>query len=133
MYQVVLDTNVLVVALRSRFGASHRLLELLGDSHWRPTLKVMMKSICSQAGLHRLYVEGPAMKNVQLPDDVYQRAAELAESDHVSVDRLVAALVNEGVGDWSRVQARAARGSVEKLKRVLSKVSDAPPEPTDQL
>ena len=57
------------------------------------------------------------MKNVQLPDDVYQRAAELADSDHVSVDKLVAALVNEGVGDWSRIQDRAARGSVEKLKR----------------
>jgi hypothetical protein len=78
-------------------------------------------------------VEGIAMKNIQLPDDVYLRAAKLAESDHVSVDRLVAALVNEGVGDWSRVQARAARGSVEKLKRVLSKVGDAQPEPADQL
>ena len=78
-------------------------------------------------------IKGTAMKNVQLPDDVYQRAAELAESDHVSVDTLVAALVNEGVGDWSRVQARAARGSVEKLNRVLSKVSDAPPEEADQL
>jgi hypothetical protein len=73
------------------------------------------------------------MKNIQLPDDVYQRVAELAESDHVSVDRLVAALVNEGVGDWSRVQARAARGSVEKLKRILSKVSDAPAEAIDRL
>lgn len=78
-------------------------------------------------------IEGTVMKNVQLPDDVYQRAAELAESGHVSVDRMVAALVNEGVGDWSRVQARAARGAVDKLKRVLSKVSDAPPQATDQL
>ncbi|MGA2143939.1 MAG: toxin-antitoxin system HicB family antitoxin [Bryobacteraceae bacterium] len=73
------------------------------------------------------------MKNIQLPDEVYQRAAELAEIDHVSVDRLVAALVNERVGDWSKVQARAARGSVERLKRVLSKVSDAPPEAMDRL
>jgi hypothetical protein len=53
------------------------------------------------------------MKSIQLPDDVYQRAAEMAEVDHVSVDRLVAALVNEGVGDWARVQARAERGSRE--------------------
>ena len=30
------------------------------------------------------------MKSIQLPDDVYQRAAEMAEVDHVSVDRLVA-------------------------------------------
>jgi len=73
------------------------------------------------------------MKSVQLPDDLYQRAAELAEVDHVSVDRLVAALVTEGVGDWARVQARAERGSLEKLKRVLSKVNDVPPETRDQL
>ncbi|MBV8115012.1 MAG: hypothetical protein JO300_09745 [Silvibacterium sp.] len=73
------------------------------------------------------------MKSVQLPDDVYQRAAELAESDHVSVDRLVAALVSEGVEDWARVQARAARGSVQKLADVLSKVRDIPAETGDQL
>ena len=73
------------------------------------------------------------MKSIQLPDDLYQRAAELAEVEHVSVDRLVAALVNEGVGDWSRVQARAERGSLEKLKRVLSKVRDVPAEVRDQL
>jgi hypothetical protein len=73
------------------------------------------------------------MKTVQIPDEIYHRAAELAESDHVSVDELVAALVNEGVVEWSKVQARAARGSVEKLKRVLSKVRDAEPEAIDQL
>jgi hypothetical protein len=73
------------------------------------------------------------MKSIRLPDDIYQRAAQLAEADHVSVDRLVAALVNEGVGDWERVQGRAERGSLEKLKRVLSKVSDAPAEAADRL
>jgi hypothetical protein len=73
------------------------------------------------------------MKTIQLPDEIYQQAAKLAESDHVSVDRLVAALVSEGVGDWSKVQARAAQGSVEKLKRALSKVSDTAPDPADRL
>ena len=73
------------------------------------------------------------MKSIQLPDDVYQRAAEMAEVDHVSVDRLVAALVKEGVGDWARVQARAERGSREKLKRALSKVRDVPADVRDQL
>ena len=73
------------------------------------------------------------MKSIQLPDDVYQRAAEMAEVDHVLVDRLVAALVNECVGDWARVQERAERGSREKLKRVLSKVRDVPADGRDQL
>jgi hypothetical protein len=61
------------------------------------------------------------MKSVQLPDDIYQRAAELAEVDHVSVDRLVAALVNEGVGDWARVQARAERAFLKSLSASCQK------------
>jgi predicted DNA-binding ribbon-helix-helix protein len=73
------------------------------------------------------------MKSIQLPDEVYRRAAELAEVDQVSVDRLVAAIVNESASDWSKVQSRAARGSVENLKRVLSKVGAVPPEVMDRL
>jgi hypothetical protein len=73
------------------------------------------------------------MKTIQLPDEVYQRAVELAEIDNVSVDRLVAAIVNEKTGDWSKIQKRAARGSAERLQSVLSKVSEAPPDPMDRL
>jgi hypothetical protein len=73
------------------------------------------------------------MKNVQLPDEVYRMAAEMAELDHVSVDRLVASLVNEWASEWSRVQARAGRGSLQKLQRVLAKVSDIEPERLDRL
>ncbi len=38
--RVVIDTNVLVAGLRSRRGASFRLLQLLGDPRWRPCLSV---------------------------------------------------------------------------------------------
>lgn len=40
VYQVVLDTNVLLAALRSRRGASHRLLRLVGDPRFRINLSV---------------------------------------------------------------------------------------------
>jgi hypothetical protein len=73
------------------------------------------------------------MKSIQLPDDVYQQASELAASDHVSVDKLVAALVSDRVSDWYRVKDRAGRGSIEKLQRVLSKVSNTPADQADQL
>ncbi len=33
--QVILDTNVLIAALRSRGGASFELLRLIGDERWR--------------------------------------------------------------------------------------------------
>jgi predicted DNA-binding ribbon-helix-helix protein len=73
------------------------------------------------------------MKSIHLPDDVYQRAAELAEHDQVSVDRLVAALVHEHAREWSRLRGRATRGSKEKLKSVLAKVSDSEPESGDRI
>ncbi|NET55947.1 MAG: putative toxin-antitoxin system toxin component, PIN family [Symploca sp. SIO2E6] len=34
-YQIVLDTNVLLAALRSNRGASYKLLTLLNDSRWQ--------------------------------------------------------------------------------------------------
>jgi putative PIN family toxin of toxin-antitoxin system len=40
MYQAVIDTNVLVAALRSNRGASYRLLRLVGDPRWRINLSV---------------------------------------------------------------------------------------------
>lgn len=40
MFQVVIDTNVLLAALRSNRGASYRLLSLLGDSRWQLNLSV---------------------------------------------------------------------------------------------
>jgi len=59
VYQVVLDTNVLVAALRSRRGASFRLLRTLGDERWQPHVSVAlvleyeaaMKRGCAGLGL----------------------------------------------------------------------------------
>jgi putative PIN family toxin of toxin-antitoxin system len=108
MYQVVLDTNVLGAALRSRSGASHRLLELLGDSHWRPNVTVavvleyeavlkrdcrefgltdedvddVVDAICSEAGLHRLYfLWRPVASDPD--DDLVLEAAIASHSDFI--------------------------------------------------
>jgi putative PIN family toxin of toxin-antitoxin system len=108
MYQVVLDTNILVAAMRSKHGASHRLLSLLGDRRWRPNLTVAMAleyeavlkrncrefgltefdvddlldAICSQAGLHRLYfLWRPVATDPD--DDLILEAAIASHSDFV--------------------------------------------------
>ncbi|MGD0910425.1 MAG: hypothetical protein ABR928_00940 [Terracidiphilus sp.] len=73
------------------------------------------------------------MKNIQLPDDIYQQAAQLAEQDHVSVDRFVAAVLNESARGWNRLKQRSERGSLERLREVLAKVSDTPPAEEDRL
>jgi hypothetical protein len=73
------------------------------------------------------------LRTVQIPDDVYQQASLLAQQDHVSIDHAVAALVRDGVGEWSRLEARAARGSLTKLRSVLDKVGDSAPERVDEI
>ena len=106
MYQIVLDTNVLVSALRSRNGASYRLLSLLGDDRWRPNLTVavvleyeavlkrecadfglteqdideVLDAICSQSGLHRVYfLWRPAASDPD--DDLILEAAVASHSE----------------------------------------------------
>ena len=42
MQQIVIDTSVLIAALRSRRGASYRLLEMAGDPRWQLNLSVAL-------------------------------------------------------------------------------------------
>jgi len=59
MYQVVIDTNVLVAALLSNRGASHCVLRLVGDPRWRINLSVplvleyeqTLKRVCTGGSL----------------------------------------------------------------------------------
>jgi predicted nucleic acid-binding protein len=109
MDQVVLDTNTLVAAMRSRHGASYRLLGRLGDSRWRPNLTValaleheavlkrnclefgltehdiddMLDWVISEAGLHRLYfVWRPLASD---PDDDSEMEAAIASHSDFGV------------------------------------------------
>lgn len=40
MYQIVVDTSVLIAALRSQRGASFRLLQIVGDPRWQSNISV---------------------------------------------------------------------------------------------
>ena len=42
MHDIVLDTNVLVAALRSRRGASNQLVRMIGQSNWRLNISVAL-------------------------------------------------------------------------------------------
>jgi predicted nucleic acid-binding protein len=42
MQQIVIDTSVLIEALRSRRGASYRLLEMAGDTRWQLNISVAL-------------------------------------------------------------------------------------------
>jgi predicted nucleic acid-binding protein len=108
MYQVVLDTNILVAAMRSQLGASYRLLSQLGDGRSRPNLTVAvaleyeavlkrncgefglmeadiddaLDTICSVAGLHRLYFLWRPLA-ADPDDDLVLEAAIASHSDFI--------------------------------------------------
>ncbi len=42
MNRVVIDTNVLIAAMRSRRGAAFKLITLLGDPRWQPVVSVAL-------------------------------------------------------------------------------------------
>jgi putative PIN family toxin of toxin-antitoxin system len=58
MYQIVIDTNVIVAAILSQRGASHRLLRLVGDQRWRMNLSVSLALEYEQT-LKRICAGGP--------------------------------------------------------------------------
>jgi hypothetical protein len=70
--------------------------------------------------------------NVQVPEELYQKAVEIANEQHVSVDDLFASAFIEQLSAWERLQQRAARGSREKFLAVIDKVPDVEPEEYDR-
>jgi putative PIN family toxin of toxin-antitoxin system len=68
IHEIVLDTNVLVAALRSKRGASHQLLRLIGEGGWRLNISVAL-----------------ALEY----EDVLKRDALLPEISHAEVDEFL--------------------------------------------
>ena len=76
------------------------------------------------------------MRTVQLPDDLAAQAAELALRQNKTLDEVVAAAVSTQVSadkDIAALRARAARGDLKALDRILASVPDVPPLPGDEL
>jgi putative PIN family toxin of toxin-antitoxin system len=108
MYQIVMDTNVLVAAMRSKAGASYRLFSKLGDDRWRLNLTVavaleyeavlkrdaryfglteseiddVLDGIISAASLHRLYFTWRPV-SADPDDDLVLEAAIASRSDFI--------------------------------------------------
>jgi hypothetical protein len=71
--------------------------------------------------------------NVKVPDELYQRAAELAKEKHISVDEVFASAFSEQLAAWNRLQQRASRGDRKTFFDVLNKTPDAEPDEQDPL
>lgn len=76
------------------------------------------------------------MMSVEVPDALYQRLAEVAAKEGVTVENLISSAVAEKIAALQTedyLRQRAARGSREKFERVLTRVPDVEPEAHDRL
>jgi hypothetical protein len=70
---------------------------------------------------------------VNIPEELYRQAREIADSQHLSVDEVISSAFAEQLVAWERLKRRAARGNRESFLRVLDKVPDVEPEDCDRI
>ena len=71
--------------------------------------------------------------SVNVPEDLYRRATEVAAAENISVDDLFASAFEERLIEFERLKEKASRGSYEKFLRVMSKVAAVEPPDYDRL
>ena len=73
---------------------------------------------------------------LQMPDDVYRRLADLAAHDRQAVDEFALRKL-EGlvcaIEDFAELERRAGRGNFQKFKAAMAKAPMLPPQPGDEL
>ncbi|MBZ5728755.1 MAG: hypothetical protein LAP87_27720 [Acidobacteriia bacterium] len=71
-------------------------------------------------------------KSIAVPEDLYNKAAELAARDHVSVEEFVAALLASRLASREYIETRAQLFSREEFERALKEIPDVEPAPHDR-
>lgn len=73
-------------------------------------------------------------RNIALAEDLYNKAAELAAKDHVSVEEFVSTLLANRVASREFIDSRAQLFNKKDFDRaLLSQVPDVEPEEHDRL
>jgi len=73
---------------------------------------------------------------VELPENLHQKAREVAAARHLSMDALVSIALAQSLSRLvpdPYLEQRAARATGQRLKEFLAQVPDAPPPPGDEL
>lgn len=73
--------------------------------------------------------------SVRLPTSLHGQLKDLAKKEGISINQLITTAVAEKMSALmteDHLDARARRGSREKLEAVLQKVSDVEPDPWDR-
>jgi predicted P-loop ATPase/GTPase len=70
---------------------------------------------------------------VNVSEELYHRAAEIAARENISIEELLALAFEERVLEFERLKEKAAKGSYEKFRQVMSKIPPAEPPEYDRL
>ncbi len=71
-------------------------------------------------------------KSVRVPEDLYNRAAEVAAKDHVSVEELVSAMLANRLASREYIESRAKLFNREEFERALEQIPDVELEDDDR-
>ena len=71
-------------------------------------------------------------KSIAVPEDLYDKAVEIAARDHVSVEEFVSALLASRLASCEYIETRARLFSRQEFERALGEVPDVEPEPYDR-
>jgi elongation factor P--beta-lysine ligase len=70
---------------------------------------------------------------INVSDELYRKALEIAAAEKVSVEDLFASSLEERIVELERLKERAVRGSYEKFRQLMSKVPPVEPPEYDRL
>jgi hypothetical protein len=70
---------------------------------------------------------------INVADELYRRAAEIAAQEQVPIEQLFASAFEERLLEFERLKERAARGSYEKFLRFMEKIPAVEPPDYDRL
>jgi hypothetical protein len=70
--------------------------------------------------------------SISVPDELYRKAAAIAQEQHVPVEEVFSSAFQDQLGHWERLKQRASRGNREKFLAALDKAPDVEPEESDR-
>jgi hypothetical protein len=72
-------------------------------------------------------------KSIAVPEDLYNKAAEVAAKDHISIEEFVSIALADRLARREYIESRARLFSREDLEKALKTIPDVEPEEHDRL
>lgn len=142
--RIVIDTNVLLAALRSRSGASYRLMSRFGNEQFVVCISVPLVLECEAVALRERWPGKPGRKSIGAIIDYLCLVAEAVQppylwrpmaKDRVSINQFVTSAVAEKISALDTVdyiQQRARRAARGKFLRAMARIPRAKPAGADE-